>query len=43
MEFLPIGMNLDQRSNESPKDPLADIKRRERDLLHERTARESEL
>ncbi len=36
-------MNLASRRNEIAKDPLADIKRRERDLQHERTAREAEL
>ena len=34
----PVGYNLEQA-----KDPLSDIKRRERDLQHERIARESEL
>ena len=33
-----MGYNLEQA-----KDPLSDIKRRERDLQHERIARESEL
>lgn len=43
------GFNLAQKSNapllpsETTKDPLSDIKRRERDLQHERLARESEL
>ena len=43
------GYNLAQKSNapllpsETTKDPLSDIKRRERDLQHERLARESEL
>ena len=39
---VPVGFNLEQ-SNETAKDPLADIKRRRRDLQHERVAKEAEL
>ena len=35
--------NLHARSNAAVKDPLADIKKREKDLMNERLSRESEL
>jgi len=40
----PMYLNLEQQQQpKEPHDPLADIKRRERDLQHERLARETEL
>ena len=40
----PVGLNLAADDNlAQTKDPLADIKKRERDLQNERTAREAEL